>query len=209
MTKIVFVDTETTSLRPDRRAWDVGLIVRADGADPEDTTADTEMEWMVGCADLDLGNADLMSLKIGRFYDRHPGGWYDKCMSEHHVMREVEEATRGAVMVGANVHFDLDVLATRMRAQGICPSWHYSPVDVKSVAVGWFNARRQLFTSRRDSSFPVEPPYRFDDILDRLALELADERAAQDHPKPIERHTAIGDARLVRDLYNVVTGVRS
>ena len=66
MTRIVFLDTETTSLRWDRRAWEVGLIVRDPGRD------DQEHHWFIDIRDLDLGNADLMSLKIGRFYERHP-----------------------------------------------------------------------------------------------------------------------------------------
>jgi hypothetical protein len=63
MTKLVFIDTETTSLRPDRRAWDIGLIVRQEGQE------DREQSWFVDWADLDLGNADPFALKIGGFYD--------------------------------------------------------------------------------------------------------------------------------------------
>lgn len=78
MTRLVFIDTETTSLRPDRRAWEVGLIERVpvvvrhpDGPDTS-STEDREHHWFIDTEDLDLGNADLMSLKIGRFHERHP-----------------------------------------------------------------------------------------------------------------------------------------
>lgn len=63
---LVFVDTETTSLRPDRRAWDIALIVRRPGE------PDREYQWFVDDLALDLGNADPFALKIGRFYERHP-----------------------------------------------------------------------------------------------------------------------------------------
>ncbi len=64
---IVFIDTETTSLRPDRRAWEVGLIRREPGR------PDAEHRWLIAADDLDLGNADSFALGVGRFYDRHPG----------------------------------------------------------------------------------------------------------------------------------------
>ncbi len=55
---IVFLDTETTSLRPDREAWEVAIIRR-------DGEGFTEFECFVG--DLDLLNADPKSLLVGRF----------------------------------------------------------------------------------------------------------------------------------------------
>lgn len=55
MTRIVFCDTETTSLRPDRRAWEVGLIVR----DPD--RREREFQWFVRSEDLDLGKFSRLS----------------------------------------------------------------------------------------------------------------------------------------------------
>ena len=41
MTAICFIDTETTSLRHDRRAWEIGIIARAsDGTE-------TEHHWFI------------------------------------------------------------------------------------------------------------------------------------------------------------------
>ena len=131
MTRICFIDTETTSLRPDRRAWEIGLIVRS-----EDGTLDTEHHWFIDVRDLDLGNADVMSLKIGRFYDRHPQAATPHLSApdmrrEDDAMRHIERLTRGAHLVGAVPNFDADVLGQRMRANGICPSWHYHLIDWK------------------------------------------------------------------------------
>jgi len=83
----------------------------------------------IDSADLDLGNADLGSVKIGRFFARHPH-YRDEpgpgtCGREHDVLRELETGTRGAHLVGAVPSFDADVLGARMRANGICPPWHY------------------------------------------------------------------------------------
>src|SRR5207247_40224 len=64
MTKRCFIDTETTSLRPDRRAWEVGIIVREERLLVHPTGPDVigveerEYQFFVDHRDLDLGNAD-------------------------------------------------------------------------------------------------------------------------------------------------------
>ena len=65
-------------------------------------------------------------------------------------MRPVERITRGAHLVGAVPTFDAEVLGARMRANGICPSWHYHLIDVEALAVGCSPPRRG----------PGEPPDR-------------------------------------------------
>jgi hypothetical protein len=176
---IVFLDTETTSLRHDRRAWDIGLIIRTDDG------MDSEHQFFIDTDDLDLGNADLMSLKIGRFYERHPQALIDAetvhyaYVDECSAMTNVEVATRAATIVGAVPWFDTDVLGQRMRANGILPSWHYHLVDVETLAAGRLRK---------------PPPWGFDDLLAEYGLEYDE----------ADRHTALGDARMVRDLYDVV-----
>lgn len=176
---LVFIDTETTSLRPDRRAWDIGLVVRA----PDEV--DSEHQWFVGAWELDLGNADVRALKIGGFYDRHPQGKrsdsYYLPGSELDVLLQVEQLTRDAILVGAVPNFDAEVLGTRMRANGIQPSWHYHLVDVETLAAGHRGFR---------------PPWGFDDILAAYGLTYDE----------ADRHTALGDARMARDLYDAILG---
>lgn len=176
--KICFIDTETTSLRHDRRAWEIGLIVREPGK------PDWQLTSFVDAVDLDLGNADLMSLKIGKFYERHPHGVGavrkgQTVVSEYEALREVERHTRGATLVGAVPNFDTEVLANRMREHGICPSWHYHLVDVETLAAG---------------ALKLPPPWDFDKVLDAYGLTYNE----------ADRHTALGDARMARDLYDAV-----
>jgi DNA polymerase III epsilon subunit-like protein len=180
----VFMDTETTSLRHDRRAWEIGLILRRDGR------PDHEQSWFIRCEDLDLGNADLGSLKIGKFYDRHPDvvpdghpAWRDRTHEEGDALLELEELTRAATIVGAVPWFDTDVLGQRMRANDICPSWHYHLVDVETFAAG---------------ALGLPPPWNLDTLLDRYGLKYDE----------ADRHTALGDARMVRDLYDAVLSGR-
>lgn len=177
--KICFLDTETTSLRPDRRAWEVAIIVR-------DTDAGTDVEhtWFIETDDLDLGNADPVSLRIGRFYERHPqfNGQELKFTDidvEDVVAREVEYLTRGAIVVGAVPDFDTHVLGEMLRRSGFCPAWHYHLVDVETLAAG---------------ALKLPPRWDFDKVLAAYGLTYDE----------ADRHTALGDTRMVRDLYDVV-----
>jgi len=190
--RIVFLDTETTSLRPDRRAWDIGIIVREPGK------PDTEHFWFVAASDLDLGNADPMSLKIGRFYERHPeykpgGDGYGDTVPEADAMHYVEALTRGAHLVGAVPNFDAEVLGARMRAHGICPSWHHHLIDVEALAVGYLHA---LHTAPDGNDPDIPLPWKSDDLSAALGITVSDE----------DRHTALGDAKWARAIYDAVTG---
>lgn len=207
MTRLVFIDTETTSLRPDRRAWEIGLIVREPGK------PDAEHQWFIDEDGLDLGNADPASLRIGRFYERHPQYCLDResagtdSEDEYDVLRLVEAITRGAHLVGAVPNFDADVLGARMRALGICPSWHYHLCDVENLAVGWLSAyaaylERDGTVAERALERAAElrriaaPPWSSDELSRAVGVE----------PDEAERHTALGDAKFARAVYDAVTG---
>lgn len=223
-TNICFIDTETTSLGANRRAWDIAAIRREDGHQEERV-------WFVDATDLDLGNADRKSLEIGRYYTRHPdatdnfdftAGYPGPELygSEAWVMRDIEKWTRGAHLVGAVVSFDADVLAARMRANGVLPSWHYHLIDVESMALGWLNGIRAagVFDQPipRDKPVTTAPGEYLRDLAWRTAAaDLAlppwksDELAAAcgvEPPTDEERHTALGDARWAMRWYDTLTG---
>lgn len=175
---LVFLDTETTSLnRWTRRPWEIALIVRERGNE------DVEYCWQVD--DIDLSDADPMSLKIGKFFQRHEGfapngGPFDgSVMTESVIARQVERLTRGATLVGAVPDFDEQTLAAMLRRHNLCPAWHYHLVDVETLAAG---------------ALKLAPPWNFDKVLELFDLKY-DER---------DRHTALGDTRMVRDLYDAV-----
>jgi DNA polymerase III epsilon subunit-like protein len=197
VSRLCFIDTETTSLRPDRRAWEVGLVVRDPGS------GEREFQWFIDRADLDLGNADLFSLKVGRFYERHPQmaghalvGLGLRVPGEAEVMAEVEKLTRGAHLVGAVPNFDAEVLAARMRANGICPSWHYHLIDIEPLAVGYLSAYSRAGTPLTGKPLPLAPPWKSDDLSAALGVTVSEE----------DRHTALGDAKWARAVYDVVMG---
>jgi len=185
-TVIAFLDTETTSLRPDRRAWEIAVITR------DEAVRDKEHTWFVDADHLDLGNADLMSLKIGRFFARHPQYRldeefdYTKVADEGDALRQVEAVTRGAHLVGAVPNFDAEVLGARMRAHGICPSWHYHIQDFETLIAGYL----------RGQGKPVPPlPWKSDDLSRLIGVEP---------PGEDERHSALGDARWAVRAWDAV-----
>ncbi|GIM88840.1 hypothetical protein [Paractinoplanes toevensis] len=184
---IVFVDIESTSLRPDRRAWEVAVIVRR----PDQP--DHEQSWLLDSIELDLGNADPQSLRFGGFYDRHPHATKElrnaeRLFSEYEVLTEVERLTRGAILMGSNPSFDAETLAARMRDNGICPSWHYHLEDVPTLALGWLHGSGKPIPEVRKS--------------DQISLACGVDPAAY------ARHTALGDCQWTRDLHDVVTGAK-
>ena len=201
MTRICFIDTETTSLRHDRRAWEIGLIIR-------EPTREHEERWFIDIDDLDLGNADIMSLNVGRFHHRHPhmnGGESREVDREKAILLRIEELTRGAHLVGAVVSFDADVLGQRMRAHGICPSWHYHLIDVEALAVGYLSATAAVCERRDAGEMPgpergaelrqlTAAPWKSDDLSAALGVTVSDK----------DRHTALGDARWARAIYDAV-----
>lgn len=75
------------------------------------------------------------------------------------------------------------MLGRFLRENGAAPTWHYHLVDVETLAAG---------------ALGVEPPWNFDEMLARYGL-VYDEA---------ERHTALGDARMARDLYDAVMNGR-
>ena len=168
--RLIFLDTETTHLHPKiRRAWDVAYIIREGGQDSEHQSF----------IDVDLSEADPMSLKIGRYWERHPDPYgHHRKHPELSVCYKIARDFKDAIVVGAVPDFDSQTLADLLYANGLLPTWHYHLVDVETLAAG---------------AKGIRPPWNFDKILAEFDLSQNG-----------DRHTAIGDARLVRDLYDAV-----
>lgn len=199
--RVCVVDTETTGLHPDRRAWDIAVIVREPGR-PDD-----RHQWYVRADDLDLGNASRRSLDVGRFYERHPEyqsrPYPHAAKPEGAVLREVERLTRDAYILGAVPSFDADVLGRRMREHGILPSWDHHLADIEAMASGWLHAQASslalsggVWAERAaDMRVIASPPW------DHHALS----RAANTEPDDYDRHTALGDCAWTLAIWDVIT----
>ncbi|WP_300680713.1 hypothetical protein [Nocardioides sp.] len=183
---IVFLDTETTSLRPDRQIWELAMVKQH-----PDGTSD---EIAIQITNVDLSGADAQALKVGRFYDRHHlyAASRDQGAADIHVLELVdavelvEEWTRGAIVAGVGISFDTEALGRDLRAHGLAPAWHYGIVDVKAMAAGALAGLGR----------PQPVPW----VSDHLGAALGVTPPAAD-----VRHTALGDARWARAIYNAIT----
>lgn len=193
---VCFLDVETTGLDPDRHEiWEVGLILPVGGG---------SYLWQLP---VDLGRADPKSLAMNGFHDRRADGavetrhqngdvtWY---MDTAKFTRQFARLTRGLHLVGANVGFDADRLWRLLRANGECPMWHYHIIDVEALAAGY------LATGVAPKAWPGvdyaeslhRPPWRSVDLSLAVGVD----------PERFDRHSALGDARWAKAVYDAVMG---
>jgi oligoribonuclease (3'-5' exoribonuclease) len=200
---LAFCDVETTGLDPDQHEiWEVALILR------DSEGIEVERTWQLP---VDLGKADPMALKIGRFHERYkpPSATYDVPWKHHYpddylrdFAHEFANLTVGAHLVGAVISFDEERLRRLLRRWGTCPMWHYHLVDVENLASGFIRGRDG--GRARAGSLDAE---------ERVAVAAlpwdseALSRGIGVDPEDFDRHTALGDARWARAIYDRVMGV--
>ncbi len=185
---ICFTDTETTGLDPDQGhdVWELAIVRR-------DLNASFEVKALYQVRP-DLEKADPKALEIGGFNERFvvPDG-HEACridgagqvtpVTRDTVQRRAHRLLRRSVVVGSNPGFDAAFLKKFL--EGATP-WHYRPVDVIAMAA----TRLGLFGQEN-------VPWRSEDISRRLGVEP---------PGKDTRHTALGDALWVRDMFDAIPG---
>lgn len=185
MTPLAFFDTETTKLGSDRRIWDIGLILR-------DAPHVPDREVSIIIADVDLSSADPFSLDIGHFYDRHP--YYaastllpdgTELLDEHDAAHRLEVAVRGRHIIGLVPDFDTSGGADMLRRHCLLWNAHYQLMDAENLIVGYMAGRGTR----------MHPPWKTEDLSRMVGVEP---------PAADQRHTALGDARWVRDIWDVI-----
>lgn len=186
---IVFLDTETDGVHPDRKVWEVAMI-RRDGSGEHETSFFVE---------IDLSTADPFGLRVGRFYERHPYGRYlsgrtpgpfvegDEFLRLRDAAEMVARTTHGAHLVGMVPNFDAEVLGGLLRSRGLAPAWHYHLIDAETLAVG------HLLSQGRGDECGL--PWDSEAVSRACGVEP---------PGDEERHTALGDARWAARLYDAV-----
>lgn len=204
---VVFLDTETTGLDPDKHSiWEVALIT-PDGA---------EHVWQFPVDEI---TADPFALNIGRWWDRQWSTTNEvdplNAIYEAHTSksrrkyfpeegkaitpdgrwcRYFRDLVGTAHIVGAVPSFDEERLRRLLLSHGVRQRWHYHLIDVEALAVGYLCGRRA--EADPDRSHDHGPPWDSEALSAALGVRLDAE----------SRHTALGDARWARDIYNAVMG---
>lgn len=188
---ICFVDTETTGLDAERHEiWEVGLIL----------PNSEERHWFL---DVDETKADPFALSIGGYHERHPHGRLcpdppavyaaKEYAAKSHFAYEFAHLTHGLHLAGAVVSFDEERLRKLLLAQGHLPGWHYHLVDVEALAAGALaEIRRQ--SKDPDGEFDPAPPWNSATLSAGVGV----------NPNDFDRHTALGDARWAKAIYEAV-----
>jgi DNA polymerase III epsilon subunit-like protein len=116
------------------------------------------------------------------------------------MLFDLQEALAGAVIVGSNPGFDVAFLSKLLWAHGRKLPWHYRPVDIATLAAGYQNG---IAATLRSAGGEMKEG-------DLLSLPFSSRSLSSwvgvEPPGDDVAHTALGDARWARDVYDAVTG---
>jgi DNA polymerase III epsilon subunit-like protein len=146
MTRLAFIDTETTGLDPRRhQLFEIAMLIR----DGRESTPE-EYHWWLS---VNLTDADSTALRLTRYYERQI-----KPTLSVEVAGSVAQLTAGAHLVGAVPSFDAAFLETLLRAYNLVPAWHYHLVDVEALAAGYLHQQPPWNSEELSRTLGVEPP---------------------------------------------------
>ncbi|MFB7461231.1 hypothetical protein [Streptomyces sp. NPDC056188] len=195
---IAFVDTETTHLSAEiGDAWEVAVILR------ENSITDTEYVWQIA---PDLAKADPESLRIGRFEERYQvpvsveaafTGYTNGPvpMTRMQAVSAILSVLRGAVLVGSNPAFD-DRFLRKLLGPGSA-QWHYRTVDIATLAAGYVRGLAASTQSPGTGEDVASLPFSSRGLSRAVGVEPPGDDVA---------HTALGDARWAKSVFDAVTG---
>ncbi len=229
MGKLVFVDVESTSL--DVRfgdLWEIATIVR-DSNQPQ--YGDQESWWQVR---PDLRLADPKSLQVSRYYERavvssRPVGhgvflatedWTDDDPYGHSVKKGTTITTstsgdiastlarqfNGATIVANNPRFDWGFIEKFLRRNGQLLTASHRTIDIRTLAIGYVTGRLHGRVLAEEFAHTPEAIPHLADWLEGVSDYVDWQALGVPRQKSEDQHTALGDTRLNRDVYDAVMG---
>lgn len=176
MSDVVWVDTETLGLDADHHPiWEVGLI----------DAQSIEHHWFLHVTPREISLAHPKALEIGRFEERYDA---KTAIAPSMFAYQFGHIVKGCHLAGAVVSFDEERIRRLCWAHGAPITWHYHIIDVEPLAAGCLMGRTNGTTVAH--SLP----------WDSNALSLA----VGVDPADFDRHTALGDCRWAKTIYEAV-----
>ena len=135
-----------------------------------------EKRWLLPVDHLEW--SEPAALKIGGFLQRHDR---DKLTDPGLFAHEFMQMTRDAIIVGVNPTFDIQMLTHYLFQHGGVPTWHYQPVCLSNLIAG---------------KFGKPPPWRSHELSRLVGV----------NPDAFDRHSALGDCRWTKAMYDALYG---
>ncbi|MFB4306942.1 hypothetical protein [Actinomadura sp. GTD37] len=213
MSSLIFLDTETTGLRPDDDIWEFAAIVRA----PDGTERTTHMFIQHDVQRCSALPEPFLTDHRNRFPASDTSRWHPDVRSRKQAAKEIAALMPSAVpmgerphIVGAVPNFDTERIARLLDQFGLAPGWHYHLIDTEALAAGWVHG---VFRQAAEELARRDLPH---DAVDRGPTLVTDlpwnsntlSGAVGVDPDQFDRHTALGDAQWARALWDAVTGGR-
>lgn len=187
MNRVAFIDCETLGLDADvHPVWEVAVIL-PDGF---------EWECQVRVTERDISLAHPVALEISGFNERYAKTNVPDLPEDvaHYLHELIPERCHLAGMV---VSFDEERLRRMMWEHGYSPPWHYHLVDVETLVVGWLAASRSEPVAEDVRGWVPDkcvPPWKSEELSLAVGVD----------PEQFARHTAMGDARWAKAIYEAV-----
>lgn len=195
--QIAVIDTETTGLCPiEHRIWEAALVLYDCG----DREIIAEHAWQLELSPDELAAADPEAMRIGRFEERRLPP--DQLVPRWLFAEQIVALTTGIPLVGANPSFDEERVRRLAWSCGLEPSWHYRPICVEALAVGYLHGlaagSAPWLASPADHVAPEAArrvPWGSTKVCEALGVARPQSEA----------HTALGDARWALAVWRKVT----
>ena len=181
---VVVLDTETIGLHQDAPVWEFAAVRRH-----ADSKPDVRVEFQIRHEPEPWLTTMEKDPRGKRFAGDYRARYKrSSAILEPHAAKTIDQVTRGAIPIASNPGFDLTRLEALLRRNGIEPGWHFHPMDIPSLVLGY------LYGAGR---CPAGPPWKSDVLSDALGV----------NSKDYARHTAMGDVEWTLAQYESVTNL--